>query len=284
VLHPIIDRREEEMDQLRAFQPMLAQSYRRFAPGFAQPKLDGIRCIANADALYSRNGRPIPGAPHIIAELACLFAAHPSIILDGELYHHDLRDDFGAIISLALTTNSRRQRAARSAQTLQYHVYDMPSRDEPFSQRYVELFERTKGLNCIVPVATHRVADQSCFDQLHAAWIEEGYEGSMWRADAPYKQRRSSALLKRKDRQDREYRCLGIEPGSGSWQGLAKRVLCQMDDGRTFRAGVKASKSRALQLLSEKHHVVTVESQGHSRSGIPRFPVVTKFWGGTRTL
>src|SRR3546814_4883773 len=42
------------------FKPMLAEKYDAFEPGFAQPKLDGVRCIATQDGLFSRQGKPIP--------------------------------------------------------------------------------------------------------------------------------------------------------------------------------------------------------------------------------
>jgi DNA ligase-1 len=59
------------------FKPMLAQKFEEFVPGFAQPKLDGVRCIATKDGLFSREGKPIPGAPHVFEALQPLFAEDP---------------------------------------------------------------------------------------------------------------------------------------------------------------------------------------------------------------
>jgi DNA ligase-1 len=57
------------------FKPMLAQKFEEFVPfSFAQPKLDGVRCIATKDGLFSREGKPIPGAPHVFEALQPLFA------------------------------------------------------------------------------------------------------------------------------------------------------------------------------------------------------------------
>src|SRR3546814_10690811 len=76
------------------FKPMLAEKYDAFEPGFAQPKLDGVRCIATKDGLFSRQGKPITSCPHISTALTPLFEHTPSLVLDGALYNHDLTDNF----------------------------------------------------------------------------------------------------------------------------------------------------------------------------------------------
>src|SRR3546814_5944064 len=76
------------------FKPMLAEKYDAFEPGFAQPKLDGVRCIATKDGLFSRQGKPITSCPHISTALTPLFEPTTSLELDGELYNHDLKEHF----------------------------------------------------------------------------------------------------------------------------------------------------------------------------------------------
>ena len=54
--------------------PMLAHTYRDHAakivyPAYAQPKLDGHRCIAMPSGLWSRTRKPIVSVPHINAAL-----------------------------------------------------------------------------------------------------------------------------------------------------------------------------------------------------------------------
>ena len=77
-----------------------------------QPKLDGVRCLIQAEwpnpmtievKAYSRTGKEWKNINHILAELKPFFEKHPNVILDGELYNHDLKDDFEKIISLVLT-------------------------------------------------------------------------------------------------------------------------------------------------------------------------------------
>ena len=67
-------------------------------PVFMQPKLDGVRCVIQYDAgkvtAYSRTGKEWKNIDHILAELCPFFSKHPNVILDGELYNHDFKDDF----------------------------------------------------------------------------------------------------------------------------------------------------------------------------------------------
>ena len=81
-------------------------------PVFIQPKLDGVRCVIQAEChgaswmvkAYSRTGKEWKNMNHILAQLKPFFKKYPKVILDGELYNHDLRDDFEKIISLVRKT------------------------------------------------------------------------------------------------------------------------------------------------------------------------------------
>ena len=278
--------REDEVDTPRFFKPMLAKKYEVFAPGFVQPKLDGIRCIARPDGLFTREGQPILGAPHIHEGLSALFAGDPDLILDGELYNHELKDDFNAIVSLVRRKEPDPDHLRLSRELVQYHVYDIPSSEAAFGHRWrlLEQAVRDAPKDMVKLVPTHQLTDQDQYDALHGGWLEAGYEGSMWRADAQYEQKRSKGLLKRKEFQDEEFECVSIEAGVGNWAGMAKSVVCRLPDGRTFGAGIKGSQQRAVELLSEMHRVVTVQFFHLTPDGIPRFPVVTKFWGNERTM
>jgi DNA ligase-1 len=133
---------EDTVDQPKFFKPMLAHKYEGYAgTAWAQPKLDGIRCLASAAGLFSREGKPILGAPHVMEALAPLFEANPGVQFDGELYNHDLKDDFNAIVSMVKKQNPTAEQLTKSASLVQYHIYDLPSSPEGFSKRVVELRE-----------------------------------------------------------------------------------------------------------------------------------------------
>ncbi|RYG89123.1 MAG: hypothetical protein EON59_02095 [Alphaproteobacteria bacterium] len=272
----------EEIDKPRFFKPMLAGRYEKFEPGFAQPKLDGIRCIANAGGLFTRQGRPIVGTPHIANALQPIFESYPEAVLDGELYHHDLRYDFQEIIRLVRRQQLDNGHRARSAAMVQYYVYDLPSAPSDFAARHAQLRRMLEPTAILKLVETQKVDNEADYDAAHFAWLEAGYEGSMWRKDARYEQTRSSNLLKRKPVQDAEFECLRIECGRGAASGRATRAICRTKGGEVFAAGIKANHETAATLLHQVHPIVTVEYLGLTPRGVPRFPVAVKFWGEGR--
>lgn len=268
----------EAVDRPRFFKPMLAGRYERFEPGYAQPKLDGIRCIATPAGLFTRQGRPIVGTPHITDALRTIFERHPDAVLDGELYHHDLRHDFQEIIRLVRRQDVDDRHRARSAAMVQYHIYDLPSVPAGFAARQAHLRQMLEPTAILKLVETRTVDDEADYDNFHAAWVQEGYEGSMWRRNARYEQKRSGNLLKRKPVQDAEFECLRIENGRGAAADLATRVICRTAQGETFAAGIKGDRAFARALLSQTHRLVTVEYLQLTSRGVPRFPVAVKFW------
>ena len=65
----------EQIDNERPFVPMLAHDYTRRpqSSGFSQPKLDGIRCIATKNGLFTRAGKEIKTCNHIVEQLKDFF-------------------------------------------------------------------------------------------------------------------------------------------------------------------------------------------------------------------
>ena len=77
---------------------------------FIQPKLDGVRCLIQYDEkgefggngvkAYSRTGKEWKNIDHILEQLRPFFMKFPNIVLDGELYNHDFKENFEEIISM----------------------------------------------------------------------------------------------------------------------------------------------------------------------------------------
>ena len=278
-----------DVDVAKYYKPMLAHDYtKRFTakgksvdfPVISQPKLDGVRCILNKDGAWSRTGKPILTVPHIIEAFAPLFRSHPTMVIDGELYNHDLRDDFDKLISLIRKTKPSDADLAESAEKVQYHVYDIPSVDDGTWRRADVAGQVILAVanSMAVAVATNVVNTQEELDELYAGYMEDGYEGQMIRmVDSKYEQKRSTSLLKRKEFLDDEFEIVAIEEGLGNWSGKAKRVVCKLADGRTFGAGLKGNMAYATQLLAEADEYVgkqvTVRYQNLTPDGVPRFPI-----------
>ena len=112
--------------------PMLAHKFDKSRvdwnePVYMQPKLDGVRCLIYLDrktpfhaqhiVAKSRTDKEFMNLDHIKKDLMRLFKDQPSIVLDGELYNHELRNDFEQIISLVRKqkpTKDDRKRAKKS--------------------------------------------------------------------------------------------------------------------------------------------------------------------------
>lgn len=278
----------DTIDEVKVFLPMLAKDYKDhkhkldFEKGvFVQPKLDGMRCIATAHGLFSRNGKPILSVPHIWEALEAYFEDSPYLVLDGELYNHEYKDDFNAIISAAKKTKPSAKDLEESAALIQYHVYDIPSYEGTFAERagtLAALEDEYRWLNgdSLRLVETHYCADEEAIDAAYGKFLERGYEGLMVRADAPYVNKRTDALLKRKEFIDKEFICTDIEPGNGDWAGKAKRAFFQLPGlDVTFKATPTGTMEFCEDLLKNKHLYIgqpaTVRYFALTPDGVPRF-------------
>ena len=274
----------DNIDSIERFKPMLADKWgdrkAKVTQAYVhmQPKLDGVRCIARKDGLWTRNGEEIKGAPHIHKQLAPLFEKMPNLIIDGELYNHDLKDDFNTIISCVKKLKPTEDDLKLSEKLIQYWVYDMPS-DEDFSERGRDLKTIVDAYlssdTSIVVVQTVEVLNEEV-DKTAASYIEAGYEGAMVRLNGKYENKRSKTLLKWKEFQDEEFTIVDIQEGDGNRSGMAARVVLNLDGARTFSAGIIGNVDYCKQLLIEKDiHIGkkgTVVFQHYTPDGVPRFP------------
>lgn len=277
------------IDTFAHFKPMLAHDFAKkpVTSGYTQPKLDGIRCIASADGLYSRSFKEIVAVPHIAEALEEFCEKFPGITLDGELYNHELKSDFQKITSLVRKTkNLGEDELAESKQMVQYHVYDCfdsNNTDMPFIERYefLKMFLPT-GVS-IVLVDTHDASTSADIDELYGMYTSDGYEGQMIRQNTAYEGKRSNNLLKRKEFITEEYKVIEVHEGQGAWTGYAKRLTLELPDGRTFSSGIRGSQAKLKELLDNPNiDWATCRYFELSNDGVPRFPVVIDYGVGKR--
>jgi DNA ligase-1 len=281
------------IDSYDKFDPMLAGDYTKVkvkpTSGYSQPKLDGIRCIANSKGLWTRSGKPITSCPHIWEEVRDLLEANPNVTLDGELYNHELKQDFNKIVSLVRKTKFTDDDLAESQRLVQYHVYDIHCSSNPdvtFSIRNVELEEYvTDSFEQYVHlVPTTFYNDQDELDELYSAYTADGYEGQMVRLDEKYENKRSKYLLKRKEFITEEFEVVSMEEGQGNWSGHTKRFILRLADGREVGAGVRGNQDQLSKLWEsqETPSWATLRYFDLTPDGIPRFPVVIDYGVGER--
>ena len=299
------------------YEPMLAHNFMDRQdelvgkyPVYSQPKLDGIRCIVRkeGDTLIgrTRNGKEIECIPHILKSLNGFFLAHPKAILDGELYNHDLRDNFNKITSLV-----RKQRPIKSDKmtdkafgkkqieyqarvieaedTIQYHVYDCPklndvvNESQSFDFRMEELKEKLMQNKHIVLVETSEVYSLGNLNSLYGQYLEQGYEGQMVRKNSSkYDNKRSSSLLKRKEFIDSEYKIVDINVGNGNRSGTAKHLVCYCPTTKTtFNSNIKGSFDYLKEIYDNRKDYIgrlaTIKYFQLTPDGIPRFPYAIAF-------
>lgn len=289
----------DNVDSFDKFKPMLAHDYNDYPIDwkkavFSQPKLDGIRCTARADGLWTRTGKPITSVPHIWDALWPFFSKNPTAILDGELYNHELRDDFNTITSAVRKQKPSNQELADAARLIQYHIYDMLDSDSD-KQTFVD---RQSDLNLLPDefdangpirfVETVLVTSQDDLDALYAEYIENGYEGQMVRHDQPYQNKRTKFLLKRKDFISDEFKVLAVLEGNGNWAGCVKHLMLEDHDGKQFKSGIRGSKDklRTMWLAATQSQQVpqwaTIRYFMRTPDGVPRFPIAVDWGRGKR--
>lgn len=278
-------RLKQDIDSFDKIKPMLAAKYEdaKFDwdnnEYFSQPKLDGIRCIARANGLWSRAGKEIIGVPHIFESLKPYFEENPDAILDGELYNHDLKDNFNKITSLVRKTKPTPEDIAEAAGLVEYHVYDLITPTASFKKR-ITVLSKLSEYESIKTVSTRSISNQADMDQLYGEYTEDGYEGQMIRTNDPYQQnKRSKSLLKRKEFITEEFNVLRVEEGKGNWAGHVKRFVLQIN-GQEFGAGVRGNQTVLAALFESgvSPDWATLRYFQLTPDGIPRFPVVID-WG-----
>ena len=310
-------------DEEKRFEVSLANKYQDRVeknkldfPYIVEPKLDGIRCyIKNCDGdirMFSRKHKEFVACPHIAKSefVKKFFEIYPDAILDGELYNHELKDDFNKIVSLVKKTKPKFEDLIESAKLVQYHCFDSYYPSEPqllYTERKTRLLNILKQNNWV----NHHLDDvnKDSFYLVGVSWVHHfiggwklelsyevyneilvehyiegavnrGYEGIMLKKDVPYFFGRSFDMLKYKKFKDAEYKIVDFEEGKGNLKGIAAAVICETDNGEQFKAGVTGTQDYARNLYENRNAYVgklaTIKYQEltplkDGKGGIPRF-------------
>jgi len=204
---------------------------------YVQPKLDGVRCLFTKDGAYSRAGNKFMNVEHIEKSLKKFFKDNPDIILDGELYNHELKNDFEKIISLVRKQKRiTKKERAEAKKLVQFHVYDyIDDKYESYGIRMNNLVVSDIYNKHIIYVNAKLVTNFNAAKQYHKEYLDQGYEGSIMRLGSNvYKHGRSYGLMKFKDFHDTEAIIIGYEIGKGKRKGTLGKFIMQDDDGVEF--------------------------------------------------
>jgi len=211
---------------------------------FMQPKLDGVRCVIQCEwptpmqpvvKAYSRTGKEWKNIDHILFNLKPWFALNPDVILDGELYNHDLKDDFEKIISLVRKQKPDDIDMLESADMVQFHCYDIIDETMSFAMRNEFIKQAVPRNHCVKHVQTlTNVGNHTQAKIFHTNYLNQGYEGSILRTNDTYQCKRSHSLRKFKDFSDTEATIVGFVEGKGKRKGTLGKFLMRDADGVEF--------------------------------------------------
>ena len=278
----------KHINKTQYFEPMLASKWEDSKdkityPIFSQPKLDGIRCIVTSEGMFSRNGKPIISAPHILESLSEVFETHPNLILDGELYADKFANDFNKIVSLVKKTKPTDADLKESKKNIQYWIYDIPNNDIQFGDRCDRLHDlfnynfddMTK--HC-VEVETKICNDEDDVMALYEEYVDNGFEGQILRTNGKYENKRSKALLKHKSFIDEEYTIISVCEGEGNKTNMVGYMTFETADGKPFKSNVKATFEESEEMFRNRKQLIgkqaTIKYFNLTPDGIPRFPYV----------
>ena len=213
---------------------------------FMQPKLDGVRCVIQAEpwvtneasgydvVAYSRTGKVWKNIDHILFNLKPWFALNRNVILDGELYNHDLRDDFNKIISLVRKSKPTDQDRLDAEKMIQFNCYDIIDESLTFEERNLFIRDNVPRNHCVYHVNTVYAYDDKHAKANHKINLDNGYEGSILRTNDKYACKRSHNLRKFKDFHDAEATLTGWVEGKGKRIGTIGKFTAVDSEGNEF--------------------------------------------------
>jgi DNA ligase-1 len=271
-----------ELDELieGGINVMLAKSYAKDGhkikyPAYISPKLDGLRCVAMVKGgvctLWSRTRKPITSMPEIVKALTGL---PYDAVFDGEIYSDTHSNNFEEIVSLV-----RQESPDKNSNKMQYHVFDLVNAG-PYKERLGDLKTMVKNIDSpyILAVESNLVENEEQALDYFQEFIDQKFEGAMIRnKDSLYVGKRSADLQKIKEFDDAEFEIIGVSEGRGKLAGHTGAFVCRTEDGAEFRAKMSGDTERLrsyfLDMSLWKGRYLTVQYQGLTSYGIPRFPV-----------
>ena len=210
-------------------------------PACVQTKLDGFRCLANKDSLYSKGMKKFVFLHHIKKEIAKIKELNENIYLDGELYEHGLK--LHNISSLVMKKYASQENEKNMIQ-ISYYIFDMFDLSNisttPFSTRYAKLsniftkykFKYLKLVKCTLAQSYEEVKN------INNIYIYDGYEGVIVRnLNGLYKlNSKSYDVLRTKEFKKKNFIIVCAKEGSGTQKGAIIWKLKCLNSSKTFWA------------------------------------------------
>ena len=268
---------------------MLAQPFdpkRAKFPMLAQPKLDGVRVIADVNVdtgvvlFFSRSGKPFTTFDHLSEPLLdlCKQAGENHIRLDGEI----ITGSFNKTVSEARRKDSQ-------ALDAQYHIFDWiddKRAQKPYRERVMALDaleantldQNGNPLGAVRFVRVYEVSCQSEADDFYQYFLDQGYEGLMLKdPHAPYQHKRSYAWMKMKEEQSIDTPIIGWEWGTGKYEGMIGAFLIEHNGVRVKVGSGLSDELRDVNPADLLQRLIEVSYQHETPDGSLRHPRFKRF-------
>lgn len=279
-----------QVDNITFISPTLASPLKKRTkplvfPAAIQVKYNGVCCII--DKVFgsrTRTGEIFYNIRHINAELKSFFDENPDVVLHGELYNYDLRENLNQLIELVAVTRKDKDITVPlmldSEQVVRYYVYDgyvKGKESEPYHKRIKMLHELIVAhkLKYVIPAPTTIVEDEEAVADFFERSVADKQEGAILRMlNMPYVHKRTTDILKYKVSETAEFLCTGFLEGTGNWAGIAKKAVMLLPNGKTFNCNMKGTQAFLREVWNNPqkyvHKYYITDFQNYSEYGIPQ--------------
>lgn len=258
-------------------------------PIWAEPKYDGIRCIAvvgevGAVTLLSRNGKEFENYPNLVIALQ----QQPNLrgwVLDGEV-HGATFDDAASIVH---------RKGGKDDKDLVYRVWDCMTIcdfekglcEQPLWLRQRTIQTMLRPSEKIMQTPGRLVKDEADLLQLFKQTRDAGYEGLILKPlDAKYSFKRSRDWIKVKEMATGEYKVVSFFEGKGKYAGSLGGLIVDVDGvqvevGSGYddqqRATIWLSREDYLGKVAEVKYQEKTPKKADGTGGSLRFPVFLRW-------
>lgn len=194
-------------------------------PCLGQPKLNGVRACWTGEKLISRQNKLFKQAalPELYQALIHWSAFNPGIILDGELYSHEL-----PFQEICARVAINRTAPHPDADSIKFHAFDIISQEH--TEARLTLLSMT--YKDFVPAAKLTHPDQ--IEPVTNRFYEAGFEGLMIRQlNTPYYHSRTNALIKVKPWKHTTAVIVDFKEGLGKYKDSLGALLVALPNKQT---------------------------------------------------
>lgn len=276
--------------------PMLAQKFTERKKYIKYPcavskKLDGIRMVSSYKnghvVLTSRTGKEFMHVDKVRQHIQDLYTVFGNtIILDGELYSHDL--PFSVISGAIRSTKTK----SIHDHLLEYWIFDIIDLNTNYKTRANCLKKMEEWYTFTYSVEDRvlkfelytLVESENQIQKYHDVFVSQGFEGLIIRnLDGKYvTKHRTNDLQKFKNFEDSEFKIVGYKLGTGTEAG-AIIFECEFSPGKTFDVRPRGSISERIEKAKKGDMFIgkqltvryqpCVKQSDVDKNELPRFPI-----------